>query len=468
MTIPHEPWLVALSIAIAIQGSFVGLSLARGIDSAEGFRRRLAIAGSAITLATGVWSMHFVAMLAANFPSAVDYLVLPTLISFLICVIVVGIGVYAAHMSGTAGVSDRHGRLGDGPRRQPHALCRHVGGASGRADVLRAFLCRRFNRGRRSRPAPLLCGRSTAGRPARGCSSARSRSAWRFPGCTTRRWPGCASTRCATTFRASSAPNRRCRATRLRCSRRSLRSACPAPFCSRSCRMRACPEAPRRLRAETEPAASLAPTAAPHLEPTPFQKSPSAELPHVAPPERAASIRVEKDGRARDIAVSDIYADPRQRPLHLCPRRREGIFLQPLDQRARSAARSEGVLEGPPQLHRLGRSHRAGQTIGRSRRRRTRVACALQHPDCARPLSSGQAQDRRARRLKSAASVMKCVIGPDAFRAPEPSLGAFSRALGSSAIDCAACLADLVALRARIAHRRASEAVRAIRLGRMS
>jgi diguanylate cyclase len=98
MMIPHEPWLVILSIAIAIQGSFVGLSLARGLDSAEGFRRRLALAGSAITLATGVWSMHFVAMLAANFPSAVDYLVLPTLISFLICVIVVGIGVYAAHV----------------------------------------------------------------------------------------------------------------------------------------------------------------------------------------------------------------------------------------------------------------------------------------------------------------------------------------------------------------------------------
>src|SRR5271169_4647633 len=100
MLVPHEPWLVVLSIAIAVQGSFVGLSLARELDSAEGFRRRLALAGSALTLATGVWSMHFVAMLAANFPSAIDYLVLPTLISFLICVIVVGIGVYAAHMPG--------------------------------------------------------------------------------------------------------------------------------------------------------------------------------------------------------------------------------------------------------------------------------------------------------------------------------------------------------------------------------
>src|SRR5271156_3788465 len=100
MMVPHEPWLVALSVGIAVQGSFVGLSLARELDSAEGFRRRLVLAGASLTLATGVWSMHFVAMLAANFPSAIDYLVLPTLLSFLICVIVVGVGVYVAHASG--------------------------------------------------------------------------------------------------------------------------------------------------------------------------------------------------------------------------------------------------------------------------------------------------------------------------------------------------------------------------------
>jgi NO-binding membrane sensor protein with MHYT domain len=114
MTVPHEPWLVALSIAIAIQGSFVGLSLARQLDSAEGFRRRLALAGSALTLATGVWSMHFVAMLAANFPSAIDYLVLPTLISFLICVIVVGVGVYAAHAPGPPALRVASGALAMG------------------------------------------------------------------------------------------------------------------------------------------------------------------------------------------------------------------------------------------------------------------------------------------------------------------------------------------------------------------
>ena len=209
MTIPHEPWLVALSIAIAIQGSFVGLSLARGINSAEGFRRRLAIAGSAITLATGVWSMHFVAMLAANFPSAVDYLVLPTLISFLICVIVVGVGVYAAHMSGPPAFRIGTGALAMG---LGVSLMHYVGMSAVHLAGPTSYapgLCRRFDRGRRSRPALLLCGRSTAGRPVRDCSSARSRSASRFPACTIRRWPGCALTRCATTSRVSSAPNRR-------------------------------------------------------------------------------------------------------------------------------------------------------------------------------------------------------------------------------------------------------------------
>jgi len=100
MTVPHEHWLVVLSVLIAIQGSFVGLSLARGLDAAEGVRRRALLAAASLTLATGVWSTHFVGMLAAEFPSAIDYLALPTLLSFLICVIVVGFGVYAAHADG--------------------------------------------------------------------------------------------------------------------------------------------------------------------------------------------------------------------------------------------------------------------------------------------------------------------------------------------------------------------------------
>jgi NO-binding membrane sensor protein with MHYT domain len=94
--VTHEPWLVVLSLIMAIQGAYVGLSLAVQVGAAAGLRRRLLLSGAAVSLAVAIWAMHFVAMLAARLPFAVDYLVLPTLLSFLVCVIVVGAGVFAA------------------------------------------------------------------------------------------------------------------------------------------------------------------------------------------------------------------------------------------------------------------------------------------------------------------------------------------------------------------------------------
>jgi NO-binding membrane sensor protein with MHYT domain len=92
MSIAHEPWIVALSIAVAIQGAYVGLSLAVQVAGAAGVRRRLLLAGAALSLGVAIWSMHFVGMLAVRLPFQVDYLVLPTLLSFLVCVIVVSAG----------------------------------------------------------------------------------------------------------------------------------------------------------------------------------------------------------------------------------------------------------------------------------------------------------------------------------------------------------------------------------------
>src|SRR6202162_2167614 len=96
MPVTYETWLVLLSIVIAIQGAYVGLSLAVQIGAAAGMRRRLLLAGAAFSLAIAIWTMHFVGMLAARMPFQVDYLVFPTLLSFLACVIVVGAAVYAA------------------------------------------------------------------------------------------------------------------------------------------------------------------------------------------------------------------------------------------------------------------------------------------------------------------------------------------------------------------------------------
>jgi diguanylate cyclase len=95
MPVAYETWLVLLSIVMAIQGAYVGLSLAVQVGTATGMRRRLLLAGAALSLAVGIWTMHFVGMLAARMPFHIDYLVFPTLLSFLVCVIVVGAAVYA-------------------------------------------------------------------------------------------------------------------------------------------------------------------------------------------------------------------------------------------------------------------------------------------------------------------------------------------------------------------------------------
>lgn len=93
--VAHDAWLVALSLVVAIQGAYVGLSLTDQIGGTTGFRRRLLLAAAAISFAVTIWSMHFVGMLAARLPFPVDYLVFPTLLSFLVCVMVVGAAVFA-------------------------------------------------------------------------------------------------------------------------------------------------------------------------------------------------------------------------------------------------------------------------------------------------------------------------------------------------------------------------------------
>ena len=90
----HDPYLVALSVVIAILGGYTGFGLAARIRSTPAVGRRLLLASAAFFLAVGIWTMHFVGMLAAPLPAGTLYLVLPTIISFLICALVVGISLF--------------------------------------------------------------------------------------------------------------------------------------------------------------------------------------------------------------------------------------------------------------------------------------------------------------------------------------------------------------------------------------
>ncbi|WP_339763808.1 MHYT domain-containing protein [uncultured Hoeflea sp.] len=98
MAMHHNFYLVALSVIVAIQASYVGLYLALRISGAFALNRRLLIAASAMTLAVGIWGMHFIGMLSMGMAAEVDYLVLPTLLSFLLCVLVTGIAIFMASL----------------------------------------------------------------------------------------------------------------------------------------------------------------------------------------------------------------------------------------------------------------------------------------------------------------------------------------------------------------------------------
>lgn len=90
----HDPLLVALSVVIAILGGYTGFGLAARMRGTGGAGRRLLLACGAFFLAVGVWTMHFVAMLAAPIPLDATYLVLPTVVSFLICALVMGVSLF--------------------------------------------------------------------------------------------------------------------------------------------------------------------------------------------------------------------------------------------------------------------------------------------------------------------------------------------------------------------------------------
>ena len=90
----HDPYLVALSVVIAALGGYTGFGLAARIREMPGASQRLLLAGAAVFLAVGIWTMHFIGMLAAPLPPDAVYLALPTIVSFLICALVVGVSVF--------------------------------------------------------------------------------------------------------------------------------------------------------------------------------------------------------------------------------------------------------------------------------------------------------------------------------------------------------------------------------------
>ena len=83
----YNSWLVLLSVVVAIFVSYTALNLSsRVARSSSKPSARLWLAGGAVSMGCGIWSMHFVGMLAFSLPIALSYDMVTTLGSLVIAI----------------------------------------------------------------------------------------------------------------------------------------------------------------------------------------------------------------------------------------------------------------------------------------------------------------------------------------------------------------------------------------------
>jgi diguanylate cyclase len=86
----YNHWLVSLSIVVAILVSYTALRLAARIATSERHGARIWLGIGAIAMGVGIWSMHFIGMLAFSLPIPLAYNVPTTLGSLALAIITSG------------------------------------------------------------------------------------------------------------------------------------------------------------------------------------------------------------------------------------------------------------------------------------------------------------------------------------------------------------------------------------------
>src|SRR6266853_6934318 len=88
--------LVVLSVVIAISASYAALDLTGRVMATSGRTRRLWLAGGATIMGLGIWSMHYIGMLAFHLPIPVAYDWPTVLASLLAAIVAPGVALYVA------------------------------------------------------------------------------------------------------------------------------------------------------------------------------------------------------------------------------------------------------------------------------------------------------------------------------------------------------------------------------------
>lgn len=92
----HDPLIVLLSILVAVVASFVSLDVAERLRGAAGRNWWLWLSAAGVTLGGGIWSMHFIAMLAYGAPVHFTYDTFLTLLSLLLAIASTMVGYFVA------------------------------------------------------------------------------------------------------------------------------------------------------------------------------------------------------------------------------------------------------------------------------------------------------------------------------------------------------------------------------------
>ncbi len=84
-SLPHsyQQWMVLLSIAIAVMASYTALDISSRITASIGRKKIVWLVGGGIAMGMGIWSMHFIGMLALHIDKRVEYNTLITFISMI-------------------------------------------------------------------------------------------------------------------------------------------------------------------------------------------------------------------------------------------------------------------------------------------------------------------------------------------------------------------------------------------------
>ena len=90
----YTPSLVLISILVAILSSYTALDLTGRIATAVGRTVYLWIGGGALAMGVGIWSMHFIGMLAFHLPIELGYDIPITLLSLLIAILSSGFALW--------------------------------------------------------------------------------------------------------------------------------------------------------------------------------------------------------------------------------------------------------------------------------------------------------------------------------------------------------------------------------------